>query len=109
MSWTKLEAIESTVIGCATCGAKPKLFPPKSIIAVGFGSATLTKDDELVWDEQQGDAVNKYMTGAEAEEIAAKDPDHDWQIQLFAPLSERTYQRHGLGEWVLVRQGVGFA
>ena len=109
MAWTKLEAIESTIVGCVNCGTNPKLFPPNSIIAVGFGSASLVKGGEVVWDEQEGDTVNKYMTGAEAEEIAAKDPDHDWQIRLFAPLSERIYQRHGPGEWALVRQGMGFA
>ena len=109
MAWIKLKAIESTIVGCVSCGPKPKLFPPTSIIAVGFGSATLLKGDELVWDEQQGDTVNKYMTGAEAEELAAKDPDHDWQIRLYAPLSNRTYQRHGPEEWALVEQGMGFA
>ena len=72
MAWIKLKAIESTIVGCVSCGPKPKLFPPTSIIAVGFGSATLLKGNELVWDEQQGDATNKYMTGAEAEKGSSR-------------------------------------
>ena len=49
------------------------------------------------------------MTGSKAEELAAADPDHDWRIVLYGPLSGRTYQRHATGEWVLIEQSMGFA
>lgn len=49
------------------------------------------------------------MTGAQAEELAAADPDHDWRIMIYGPLSGRTYQRHAPGSWVMVEQNEGFA
>ena len=43
------------------------------------------------------------------EDVAAGDPDHDWRLFVNGPLSDYTYQRQGEGEWVLVKQGQGFA
>ena len=78
-------------------------------IAVGFGSAGVTKDGKEVYSEPlDGDETNIW-TGAEAEQVAASDPDHDWRIHKYAPLYEAVYQRHGDGQWVLIQQGEGFA
>jgi hypothetical protein len=81
------------------------------VIAVGFGFAACTKDGQVVLEEPQGDDTDwdDYPTGADAENLAAADPDHDWRIQIEGPLSGRTYQRQGEGNWVLVEQNVGFA
>ena len=49
------------------------------------------------------------MAFADAEALAAQDPDHDWRIVLHGPLSGRTYQRHGPGQWMLVEKNEGFA
>lgn len=106
--WTKQPAIQGTVGGCLICGPRPSVFPPDGVIAVGFGSAALTRDGEVIYDEAEAEN-EKYMTGAEAEQIAAADPDHDWQISLYGPLSGRTYQRHGPGEWALIEQNRGVA
>jgi hypothetical protein len=100
--------------GCLICeanGALPIKFHPESIIAVGFGSARLMKGNECVYDEQQdaGEDCENAMTGAQAEALAAADPDHDWRIVLFAPLDGRTYQRQGENNWVLIEQNEGFA
>ena len=67
----------------------------------------LTKDGEVIW--QENARTEEYMTGAEAEALAAADPDHDWRISLMGPLREREYQRHEDGAWVLVKTGDGFA
>ena len=107
-TWKKEPAIEGKHGGCLNCGPRPSLFPPDARIAVGFGGASLTKDGQYVWDEGQHEWED-CMTGAQAEELAAADPDHDWRISLYAPLSDREYQRHGPGQWVLVKQGMGFA
>lgn len=113
---------------CATCeaaGAMPITFPADGPIAVGFGFAACTKDGQVVLEEPQDNTVYdddgnplpeeqqppepEYPTGADAEALAAADPDHDWRIQLEGPLSGRTYQRQGESQWVLVEQSEGFA
>lgn len=106
--WEKLQAVEGKIGGCLNCGPRPSMFPADGVIAVGFGDASLTRDDDLVWSEN-GQEWDDCMTGAQAEAMAAADPDHDWRISLHAPLSSRTYQRHGPNEWALVAQGPGFA
>lgn len=91
-------------------GPLSNLFPPTGTIAVGFGYAALHRDGKEVWSEQNGDySDDELMTGAQAEAMAAEDPDNDWRIIMIGPLSERTYQRHAQGEWVLIKQGKGFA
>lgn len=108
-SWTKLPAIEGKFGGCLNCGVRPSFFPADGEIGVGFGYAALQKNSAVVWSEDEVWESGKYMTGAEAEALAAQDPDHDWRIVLEGPLSGRTYQRHAPGEWALVEQNPGFA
>ena len=79
------------------------------MIAVGFGYAALHRDGAPVWSEDEAVSDNSMMTGADAEALAAQDPDHDWRIVLHGPLSGRTYQRHGPGQWMLVERNDGFA
>lgn len=96
--------------GCLCCPPKPKIFPEDGIIGVGFGSAMLTKDGCIIYSEPtNADEGDYFMTGAEAEALAAADPDHDWRIELMAPLYGKTYQRHDVNMWVLVEQNMGFA
>jgi len=113
---------------CLTCelnGAIPITFPPEGLIAVGFGYAGVTKDGRevlrepdcpILYDdagemlpEDQQPPEPEYPTGADAEKLAAADPDHDWRIHLEGPLSGRVYQRQGDAGWVLVEQSEGFA
>ena len=109
-TWTKQPAIEGKHGGCLNCGSRPSQFPGDGVIAVGFGYAGLHRDGEEVYTEPYDpETEDAYMTGAQAEAIAAADPDHDWQIVLDAPMSDRVYQRHDPGEWALVKQGMGFA
>lgn len=107
--WLK-PAIPGRMGPCLCCGVASDFFHPQSVIAVGFGSACLTRDGGLVWHEPgEGDDDQELMTGEGAEDLAATDPDHDWQISLYGPLRSRVYQRHGPGQWALVEQGEGFA
>lgn len=109
-TWEKLPAIEGKHGGCLNCGVRPSFFPVDGIIAVGFGYAALHCDNKAVWVEpNEAKSDDEYLTGAQAEEMAAKDPEHDWRIVLEGPLSGRTYQRHGENEWALVEQNLGFA
>lgn len=78
----------------------------ESLIAVGFGWASLTKDGVAVWQVANYDDT---MTAVEAEEIARKDPGHDWRIVMEGPLRGSTHQRHGDKQWVLIKTTLGFA
>lgn len=108
MSWEKLPPIETPSMACLACGAPHTVFPTDARIAIGFGSATLEKDGAVMFSED-GREWDDCMSGEQAEEMAAADPDHDWRISLYGPLSGRVYQRHDAGEWVLVEQSRGFA
>ena len=79
-----------------------------SVIAVGFGSAGYSKDGKELWSENQSDG-SSYPTVQTVEDLAKKDPDHDWRIYYNGPMWEAEYQRQGEGIWVLIREGEGFA
>lgn len=98
-------------------------FAPDDIIGVGFGGALLRRDGEVVVDgERYANCAAKihdlsaglvsppeFLTGADAERLAAADPDHVWEIHLDAPLWERKYRRQPGGRWLCVHKGRGFA
>lgn len=88
----------------------PEEFPRDGLICVGFGRAVVERDGEVVADGET-DEWAESLTGAEAERMAAADPDHVWEIHLRAPLLERRYRREGreIGRWVLTEKGPGFA
>lgn len=109
-TWKKEPAIEGKHGGCLNCGLRPSFFPLDCAIAVGFGYAGIERDGVPVWAEPNSDYdEDELLTGAQAEAMAAADPDHDWRIVLHGPLSGRTYQRHAAGEWALIEQNQGFA
>jgi hypothetical protein len=110
-AWERKPALENAGgVGCLCCGTPTVMFPAEGWIAVGFGSAGVTKDGKEVYSEPNDfDDEDEIWTGADAEKAALADPDHDWRIYKYAPLYEAVYQRHGDGQWVLVERGDGFA
>ena len=112
MTWERLPAIAERDAGlksgCLTCGPQPVAIDMGAVIAVGFGSAGVTKDGDEVWSEN-ADPDAELWTAQDAEDEALKDPDHDWRIYFYGPLSEAVYQRHAAGKWVLISKGEGFA
>jgi hypothetical protein len=78
------------------------------VIAVGFGSAFVQKDGEIVYSEDIVDEEN-FWTVQDAEDAAKLDPAHDWQIVKYGPLHGETFQRQGDGLWVCVESNRGFA
>lgn len=110
MSYTKLPAITGTT-ACLTCGCgSHDTFGPENLIAVGFGSAMVLKNGDPIYDEQSNEHAGRdYWIGKDAENVALKDPDNDWRIQINAPLYDAEYQRQGPGHWVFVSKGQGFA
>ncbi len=77
------------------------------VIAVGFGSAGVSKDGVTVLHESQD--YEECPTFADAEALAVLDPDHDWRAFLHGPLHGEVYQRQGEAHWVLVARDEGFA
>lgn len=96
--------------GCSHCPDKPVVAPMDSLLAVGFGSCTVTKNGDVVYDEQRWDVEKEdYPTLGRYELLAQSEPDADWRMEKYAPLYEVEYQRQGKENWVLIRKGLGFA
>lgn len=113
-NWEKLPPIKGGHGGCLHCGYQYDEAPMDMIIAVGLGYAAVTRDGEEVYnewnipDDVPDSDEEVWWRVSKAEEMAQKDPDHDWRIILDAPLSMREYQRQD-GKWMLVNKGPGFA
>jgi hypothetical protein len=103
MAWTKLAPIEGFQ-HCNMCPPRTDTMPLDAPLAIGFGSVSVTKGDECVW---EGDDAATRLRQFEIK--ARRDPDHDWRVTINGPLYTAVYQRHGDGEWVLVERGEGFA
>jgi hypothetical protein len=86
-----------------------ELLPLDARIGVGFGDAELLRNGDLVWAEHGHMAWEDLKTVAEAESMAAADPEQDWRIRIWGPLSGATWQRQGVERWVLVEKNQGFA
>lgn len=111
MGWTKLQPVDATVCGCLNCSSRYKLAPMDMMIAVGFGEASVTKNEEEIYSEHVScrDNWDNAWYVKNAEEAAKNDPDNDWRITMFSPLHGEVYQRQGEDEWVLVSTNIGFA
>ena len=86
----------------------PTQAPMEMLIAVGFGSAFVSRDGEQVLDGENPPG-DEFLTFADAEKMAAADPDHDWRVVLHGPLHGETYQRQGEGVWMCIERNEGFA
>lgn len=107
MPFEKLPVIEAAqYCGCLNCGPLRTQLCRDTLIAVGFGSAMLTRDGEVILEEGDSD---DFHTVGEAEDLAALDPDHDWRIVLHGPLRGATYQRQAEATWLMVEKNSGFA
>ena len=106
--WEKLEPLPGHGNPCLHCPPIVSKLKMYRRIAVGFGFAAITKDGEIIWTEN-GEEFHECPTVMKAENMARKDPDHDWRIVLDGPLHGETYQRQDRNEWVLVEKNVGFA
>ena len=70
---------------------------------VGFGWVTVTRDGDMYW---SGEDETVFMR--DVEQWATNNPG-DWRVKFDTPLSDQTYQRYGIENWVLVDKGMGFA
>lgn len=108
-NWKKLPPIKDgeLCVGCLNCSTAEYVAPMDMYLPVGFGGANVTKDGLCVWDEQDPDGSDWCVQ--DAEDLAVKDPDHDWRITRYGPMHGETYQRHGPGKWVCIESNKGFA
>lgn len=112
--WKKEKPLEKVARNpCLHC---PDPLPTLSMehhIGVGFGSAYLSCDGKIIFDENEcvrdGGDFEDLMTVEQAEKKANLSPNHDWRIVLHGPLHGETYQRQGKGKWVCIEQNEGFA
>lgn len=115
-NWAQIKPIEdaSIYVGCLCCSSAGRIAHSDRELAVGFGDVTVTKGDKFIYSEcQQNHAGKKLWTVADAEKLAAADPDHDWRIEFHGPLHGEVYQRHKTGahagKWVCIESNQGFA
>lgn len=93
---------------CPHCPPILTQAPMEKLIAVGFGRAAITRDGEQILDGERP-PNDEYLTFADAETMAALEPDHDWRVILHGPLHGETYQRQGVEQWVCIERNEGFA
>lgn len=108
-AWEKLPAVDDGGAACLTCGcgAHTTLRMDKWI-AVGFGDAGFSRNGVRTSTEPFRE-TDGMVRVAVVEALASAAPDHDWRVYFDAPLYSAEYQRQGLGHWVLVAKGMGFA
>lgn len=109
-TWKKLKPYNGKIHqGCFNCPpvlSKAKMY---TRIAVGFGYAGIEKDGKSIFTEKADMDWGDIPTLMKFENMARRDPDHDWRLILDAPLRSREYQRQGHNNWILVKSGQGFA
>ena len=117
MKWEKLPPHTNPHIGCLNCGGgemrgktKKKITASlKTRIYNSFGGWHITKNGKVVYEGPIDGDWTDYPTLMKFENMARKDPNHDWRAECDLPLRSATYQRQGKNEWVLVASGKGFA
>lgn len=95
--------------GCSCCPVPKRICPLDKVLAVGFGSCNVKRDDEFVYSEDPHMEFEDIPTLQKFEDMAAADSEHDWRVAFYGPLHEEEYQRQGPGRWVMIRSGEGFA
>ena len=108
MTWEKLPSVDPGHNPCLHCPDPLPVLAMESIVAVGFGGAYLERDGRMALDGEDPKRED-YLTVQECEDVAAKDPDHDWRIVKFGPLHGEVYQRQGEAQWICIERNKGFA
>jgi len=105
----KEKPIKGGIQGCLICGYTEEILNMDYPIIAGFGSAKITKDGLLIYDESPNMEFEDAPLLQKFEDMALKEPSADWRYKLDLPLRSAEYQRQGDGHWVLIKKGQGFA
>jgi hypothetical protein len=103
------KTIDGTSYTCLNCAVDDSVLPMRTRIIAGFGSAVITKNDEVYYSAPMDLEWDKAKTLIIFEKAARKYPDADWRYELDLPLRSAIYQRHGKNKWCLIEKGLGFA
>lgn len=104
--WTKLPPLDFAPRACLCCPPRAIRVPLRTNPHPGFGGVSLLRDGENV---ETTSIPERSRTFIHYENVASKDPDHDWRVRVDGPLYGCVYQRHGAKEWVMVEKLDGFA
>lgn len=95
---------EELHLGCLACSTASLTLSMDRVLATGFGMVAVRRDGVCIWSDDDPE-----KTAQEFEDLAAGDPDHNWQIEFVGPMHGETYQRHGKENWVCIASNEGFA
>jgi len=111
--WNKLPPHNKPYIGCLNCGGGEMRGDAKKITATMrtriHESWFITRDAKVVFRGSPDAEWDDLPTLMKFENMARKDPDHDWRAECIMGLRDATYQRQGRNQWVLVASGPGDA
>ena len=108
--WKKLKPLtkkDTVHIGCLNCSTACRGITMKRRIWGEHDS--IIKDRELVYLVDPAEDFEDAPTLMTFENLARKDPDHDWRYYHLTALYDETYQRQGRNLWLLVKSGPGYA
>ena len=106
--WTRLKPLgHPGYSGCLNCPPKPENMPVETDLHdLIYGMISIKRGRTTVWSDDMHDPTPHPLSEFEA--MATSDPERDWRLILWGPLSGQEYQRQD-GEWVLVKTNQGFA
>lgn len=81
---------------------------PDYVIAIGFDSAVVCCDGEVVLDGETNEHAD-WIAVADAEKAAVERGSGRWTIEIDGPLWSARWERQGPGRWICIEAGKGFA
>jgi len=94
-------------IGCLVCSTATDSITMRRRVA--HDSDTITRDGVMVYVGDIDDKCAECPTLMRFENMARKDPDHDWRYEHYTDMHGEIFQRHGRNEWVLIESNQGWA
>ena len=96
--------------GIHICGLpEPELLELSTVLYNGFGGYSVRKNGELFYEGGYDEDWEKFKKLRDIEKIAKKEPEANWEVELYAPLSGATWKRNSSGKWLCVERNQGFA
>ena len=93
------------------CGLpEPEVLKLNTVLYYGFGGYTVRKNGIVFYQGDSDEDWNNFKKLKDIEKEALKDPDADWEVELYEPLSGATWKRDKIKKmWVVTGRNTGFA
>lgn len=104
----KLKPIKKKHSGCLCCSVLGHQLPLDTVLYMGFGGWTITKNGKHYFSEDVDKEFEQMKTLAFIEKKAKRESSSDWRAVCDTPLHGEVYQRQR-GKWLLVKENMGFA